>query len=317
MNSKQAAWGLRVRHGESGGTRDDDPQGSRREPSVRGDRARGVLVRGVLVRGGRVKAAFVPHAEGVAVITGGAQGLGRAIAERLIADGCRRIVIAARSGEQGRAAAAELSALGSDVRFIRADMGDPDDPARLIDAAAAAFGRVTALVNAAAATDRGSILDTTPAAWERHMAINARGPFFAIQRVAQLAVAAGHPASVVNILSMVVHCGQSFLAPYSASKAALANVTKNAANALRGHHIRVNGLNCGWMDTPGEDLTQRRFHGAGDGWLAGAEARQPFGMLVKPADVAQLASYLLGPGSGVMTGALIDVDQNVSGAYPE
>ena len=76
---------------------------------------------------------------------------------------------------------------------------------------------------------------------------------------------------------MVVHCGQSFLAPYSASKAALANVTKNAAQALRRHRIRVNGINCGWMDTPGEDATQRKYHGAGDDWLAKAEAAQPFG----------------------------------------
>lgn len=148
-------------------------------------------------------------------------------------------------------------------------------------------------------------------------AVNTRGPFFAIQRTAQLAQAAGHPASIVTILSMVVHCGQSFLAPYSASKAALANITKNSANSLRGARIRVNGINCGWMDTPGEDAVQRKHHGASDGWLEQAEARQPFGMLVKPAHVAGLAAYLLGPMSGVMTGSLIDFDQNISGAYPE
>jgi NAD(P)-dependent dehydrogenase (short-subunit alcohol dehydrogenase family) len=259
----------------------------------------------------------IPHGEMVAVVTGGAQGLGRAIAERLIADGCRRIVIAARSETAGQAAADKLSATGADVRFLRADMSNPDDPVHLIDTAATVFGRVTALVNAAAATDRGSVLDTDAATWDRHMAINARGPFLAIQRLAQRAIDAGHAAGVVNILSMSAHCGQSFLAPYSASKAALANVTKNAANALCRQHIRVNGLNCGWMDTPGEDATQRRFHGATDGWLDRAEAAQPFGMLVQPADVAALTSYLLGPESGVMTGALIDVDQNIAGAYPE
>ena len=71
------------------------------------------------------------------------------------------------------------------------------------------------------------------------------------------------------------------------------------------------------MDTPGEDETQRRFHGAQDGWLEAAEARQPMGMLVKPDHVAGLASYLLSDASGVMTGALVDFDQNVAGAYPE
>ena len=71
------------------------------------------------------------------------------------------------------------------------------------------------------------------------------------------------------------------------------------------------------MGTPGEDATQRKWHGAGDDWLARAEAAQPFGMLVKPAHVAGLVAYLLGPSSGVMTGALVDFDQNVTGAYPE
>lgn len=257
------------------------------------------------------------HDETVAVITGGAQGLGYAIAERLIAEGCGRIIIAGRAVMKGEAAAKLLCETGADVRFLPADMAKVDEAVALIDRAVSRFGRVTALVNAAAATDRGSILDTTPEAWDSLMNVNARGPFFALQRFAQVAVAAGHPASAVNILSMASHCGQSFLAPYSASKAALANVTRNAANALRSHRIRVNGLNIGWMDTPGEDETQRKYHGAEDGWLAAAEAGQPMGMLVKPAHVARLVSYMLSASSGVMTGAVVDFDQNVTGAYPE
>ena len=257
------------------------------------------------------------HRNTVAVITGGAQGLGLAIAERLIADGCGRIILSGRTMMKGEAAAVALRQTGADVRFLPADMGKIDEAQALIDRAVSRFGRVTALVNAAAATDRGSILDATPDAWDSLMNVNARGPFFALQRFAQAAIAGGHPASAVNILSMVVHCGQSFLAPYSASKAALANITKNAAQALRGHQIRVNGINCGWMDTAGEDETQRKYHGAQDGWLAAAEAAQPMGMLVKPGHVARLVSYMLSPDSGVMTGALVDFDQNVAGAYPE
>ena len=257
------------------------------------------------------------HRETVAVVAGGTQGLGLAIAEHLLAEGCTRIVIAGRRVPEGEAAAEVLRRLGAEVLFVPADMGRVEDAIALVDRAVERFSRVTALVNAAATTERGSILDTSPDDFDRHIAVNTRGPFFALQRFAQLAVAAGHPAGAVNILSMVVHCGQSYLAPYSASKAALANITKNAAQALRGQRIRVNGINCGWMDTPGEDETQRRFHGATDGWLAAAEARQPMGMLVKPAHVAGLASYMLSDASGVMTGALVDFDQNVAGAYPE
>lgn len=257
------------------------------------------------------------HRNTVAVIAGGTQGLGLAIAERLITEGCSRIAIAGRRAAEGEASADALRQRGAEVHYILTDMARVDEAIALVDRAAERFGRVTALVNAAATTERGSILDCSPTDFDQHIAVNTRGPFFALQRFAQLAVAAGHPAQAVNILSMVVHCGQSYLAPYSASKAALANITKNAAQALRGHRIRVNGINCGWMDTPGEDTTQRRFHGATDGWLEAAEARQPMGMLVKPAHVAGLASYLLSDDSGVMTGALVDFDQNVAGAYPE
>lgn len=227
------------------------------------------------------------------------------------------MILAGRSVAKGEEVAARLRQGGADVRFRPADMGVVTDATGLIDGALSAFGRVTALVNCAADTSRGSILDTTPEGWDRLMNINARGPFFALQRFAQAAVAAGHPATAVNIVTMSSHCGQSFLAGYAASKAALANITKNAANALRSNRIRVNGVNVGWMDTPGEDAIQKAVHGASDDWLAKAEAAQPMGMLVKPAHVAGLVSYMLSDASGVMTGALVDFDQNVTGAYGE
>ncbi len=252
------------------------------------------------------------HSGTAALVIGGTQGLGLAIARRLVAEGCSDIVIAGRDATRGQSAADQIGA-----RFVPADLEDTGSILSLVDRAAENMGRINALVNAGAMTDRSSVLDTSFAQFDRMMTTNLRSPFFAIQRVSQLAIAAQEPAAIVNILSMVTHCGQSFLAPYSASKAALANVTKNAANALRDHRIRVNGINCGWMDTPGEDAVQKRFHNAGDDWLLKAEEAQPFKMLVKPDHVAGLASYMLSDEAGVMTGSLVDFDQNVSGAYPE
>lgn len=252
------------------------------------------------------------HRDTSALVIGGTQGLGLAIAERLMAEGCTRIVIAGRDRTRGEAAAE-----ASGAAYLPVDAADTAAVVRLVDEAAERMGRVDALVNAAAVTDRGSVLDTTPELWDRIMTVNVRSPFFAMQRVAREAIDGGFTAGVVNILSVAAHCGQSFLAPYSASKAALANVTKNAAQALRGHRIRVNGINCGWMDTPGEDAIQRKYHDGGDDWLERAEAAQPFGMLVKPEHVAGLASYMLGSGSGVMTGSIVDFDQNVIGSYLE
>jgi NAD(P)-dependent dehydrogenase (short-subunit alcohol dehydrogenase family) len=92
-------------------------------------------------------------------------------------------------------------------------------------------------------------------------------------------------------------------------------MTKNAAYSLMRDHIRVNGLNIGWMDTPGEDQTQKRFHDAGDDWLARAEESQPFKRLLKPRQVAQAIAFLSSDESGLMTGAIIDFDQSVVGCY--
>lgn len=259
----------------------------------------------------------MPHATTRAVVTGGTQGLGHAIAAQLIAEGCEHIVICGRNREAGEAAAKRLSKPSVNASFIPADLSVVEDCIGMVEEAERRLGPLTGLVNAAAACDRGSLLDTTPAIWDHLMNTNARGPFFTMQAFARRAIENATPAAIVNIASMVIHCGQSYLAPYSASKAALANITRNAAQALRHDRIRCNAVACGWMDTPGEDATQKRFHGAGDDWLARAEADQPFGQLIKPEDVAPLVTYLLSKRSGVMTGAVIDCDQNVAGAYAE
>ena len=79
--------------------------------------------------------------------------------------------------------------------------------------------------------------------------------------------------------------------------------------------IRVNGLNLGWMKTPGEDHIMKTAHGAKDGWLEKAEKEQPFGRLIDPVEAAQAITFLASAESGMLTGANIDFDQSVAGAY--
>lgn len=250
-----------------------------------------------------------------ALITGGGQGLGLAIAKRLAREGAPTIVLAGRSKDKGEAAAAEVRKLGADTIFVSADVGKVEDCERLIATAIERFGTVNGLVNAAASTSRGSLTDTTLAMWDDHMNVNLRGPFLLMQGMVRHLLDRGEPGSIVNILSQSAYAGQPFLTPYSTSKGALATLTKNVANAYAANRIRCNGLMVGWMDTPGEHVVQQRFHGRSSDWLAEAEAAQPMGQLVKPDQVAALVAYMISPESGVMTGALVDYDQKVVGAY--
>ena len=154
------------------------------------------------------------HDDTGAIVTGGSQGLGLAICRELIAQGCRRLVFTTRDIHKGDRAATELAAAGADVHFLTMDMGDMDMVQAMTYAAVQRIGPVNALVNCAANTDRGSILDTTPEQWDAIMGPNAKGPFFALQGFANHCLETGHPGSCVNILSIVIHGGTSFLAPY-------------------------------------------------------------------------------------------------------
>ncbi|MCA3278298.1 MAG: SDR family oxidoreductase [Roseomonas sp.] len=248
------------------------------------------------------------------LITGGTQGIGEGCALAAAEAGAAAITITGRHEARGAAVVAKLHALGLRAHFHAADLTDPEGVARIIPDAEEKLGLVDGLINAAGLTDRGTILDTPVALWDRLFAVNARAPFQLTQAMAQRLGEAKRPGAIVNIITMSSHGGQPFLTAYAASKGALATLTKNTALGLRPLRIRVNGINLGWADTPGEHVIQQRDGNPPD-WLPKAEAAQPFGRLIRPADVAGLAVYLLSDAAEMMTGALVDFDQNVMGAY--
>lgn len=249
-----------------------------------------------------------------AIVTGGGQGIGLAIATRVVEEGCRAVALIGRSTEKGERAVAELERLGAEAIFISADLADPAACADVVARALDRFGTINALVNAAGSSARGSLTDTTPELFDHLFDTNVRGPFFLMQDVVKHLLAEGRPGSIVNVLSMSAYCGQDFLAAYSSSKGALATLTKNVAHSYRRNRIRCNAVLPGWMDTPGEAEVQAKWHGASPDWLEKAEAAQPMGQLVKPHQLASLVGYMISPESGVMTGALVDYDQNVAGS---
>jgi NAD(P)-dependent dehydrogenase (short-subunit alcohol dehydrogenase family) len=251
----------------------------------------------------------------VAVVTGGAQGIGEATARLLAARGAAGIAIVDRRKDKGEAVARSLNEAGTKTIFIETDLAIHDQVKRVIPAVDAAFGRIDIVCNIAGLTDRGTLLDTDLALFDTMFAINVRAPFFLLQDAVKIMQRERRGGSIVNISSVNAHVGGPNLAAYSASKAAILNLTKNTANAFNMDRIRANVVLPGWVDTPGEHETLKRFHDAPDNWLEAAEKSRPFGKLLKADDVARMIAFLASPESAPMTGSVIDYEQAVFGGH--
>ncbi len=252
----------------------------------------------------------------IAIVTGGTQGLGAAIARTFGERGAAGLVICGRNRDKGLASAGAIETdTGARTIFVEADLGRVDACRAVVEAADRAFGRVDALVNAAGVTDRGTILDTSEKLFDHIMAVNVRAPFFLMQETIRIMRREATEGTIVNVGSMSALAGQPFIAAYCTSKGALATLTRNTAFALLRNRIRVNGLNIGWMATEGEDRVMRTFHGAADDWLDDAARDQPNGRLIDPFEVARAVTFLSSMESGLMTGSVIEYDQSIWGGY--
>lgn len=249
----------------------------------------------------------------VVLITGSTQGIGRAIAVECAQSGAEAIILSGRNASAGEAVVAELTAIGTKAQLVVEDLSTEGAAERLFDAAIGHFGRVDALVNSAGLTTRGSTVDASRDLWRDLFQVNAKEPFFLMQRMIGTLLKKGAPGEILNILSMNVHGGTGELTVYSATKAALALITRNAAHQHRFDRIRINGINVGWTDTPAERKMQADILGKGDAWMDEAAANQPFGRLLTPQDVARLSIYLLSDVSSPITGSIVDQEQWVAG----
>ena len=251
----------------------------------------------------------------IAVITGGTQGLGAAIADLFAKAGAAGIVIVGRDSVKGEAKAAEISNThGIPVHMVASDLAIIDDVRRVMTETDRLFGRLDILVNAAALTDRGNLLNTTPELFDKMFAVNTRAPFFLMQDAVNLMERENIKGTIVNIGSVSEHAGQPFIAPYCASKSALATLTRNSGYALMRNGIRVNQLDIGWMNSDHERKIQEAESGDPN-FIDKQAATLPFGRLLDPAEVAKAVLWMASDDSGMMTGSVIHFDQSVWGGY--
>ncbi len=250
----------------------------------------------------------------VLLVSGGTLGVGAGVARAAAREGAA-VVVTGRRQEPGVSLVDELRAGGATATYVQANVTDVAQVQAAVAVAVEEHGRLDCLVNAAGLTSRGTLLDTTPELFDQHVAINLRGPFFAMQAVVADLVRRGAPGAIVNVISSSELGGQPYLAPYVAAKAGLAGLTRNVAHAHRWDRIRVNGLDIGWTDSEGEDAIQREAHGADDGWQRAAAASLPMGKLGQVDEIADFVVFLLSDRSGVVTGSVIDWDQIVFGAH--
>ena len=249
----------------------------------------------------------------VIIVTGSTQGSGAETAKLFAARGAKAITICGRQENKGIEIKKEIEKLGSECLYVKADLSKVEDCKKIVELTDREFGTVNSLVNVAATTERGTILSTTLQNYEDNFNVNARAPFILIQEVVKIMIRDKNKGTIANVLSMAMYSGMPFILAYSASKAALAIMTKNIANSLAGHQIRVNALNIGWTDTPAEHDIQTRVHMKENDWLNKEESNVPFKRLTKTIDVAKGLAFMCSDESGLMTGSVIDFDQTVNG----
>ena len=247
----------------------------------------------------------------VALITGGASGIGKATAERFLEEGAR-VVIADLSREGGEAAAAELVAKGHGrPEAVVCDVTDPDGVARLVDGVVASHGRIDILFNNAGTFVPNELHDVALEEWDQVLRVNLTSVYLVSKHVLPHMLARGKGA-IVNNSSVAGLVGDLRSAAYCAAKGAVANLTRAMALDYARRGIRVNAICCGEIETP---LFVREAGQLGlsvDQFRARLNEAHPIGRIGRPREAADAVVFLASDDASFITGALLPVDGGYS-----
>jgi len=242
-----------------------------------------------------------------AVVTGGARGIGAAICRRYAAEGAR-VVVADRLEAESTALAATL---GNDSIAVALDVTSRASIEAMV-ANVAATGGIDILVNNAAIYDLTPLLDISEESYDAVFAVNVKGLLFTLQAVARQMVAQGRGGKIINLSSQAGRRGEALAAVYCASKAAVISLSQSAGLALIEHHINVNAIAPGVIDTPMWDHVDRLF-AAQEGRPIGEKKRLvgeavPYGRMGRPEDLTGAAVFLASDDAEYIVAQTLNVD---------
>jgi NAD(P)-dependent dehydrogenase (short-subunit alcohol dehydrogenase family) len=241
----------------------------------------------------------------VAIVTGAASGIGRGCAIAFAREGAR-VAAADLDAQRGEETVAAILANGGEAFFACADVAKEADVQHLVDETVARWGRIDILFNNAGIVLVKPLEETTEAEWDRVMGVNVKATFLAVKHVVPHMRRAGGGA-ILNTGSIASFTGQYHTPVYSASKGAIALLTKSLALDYGRDRIRVNCICPGITDTP--MLREHMGHGAeGEASIRARLARVPTGEILTPEDIARAAVYLVSDDSAGVTGILHVVD---------
>ena len=244
----------------------------------------------------------------VAIVTGGAQGIGEAIVRAFAAEGAR-VVIADVAQDKAGALAQDI---GDNALAVRLDVRDPASIDATVKAAVERFGGIDILVNNAAVFDMQPLLEATEASFDRQFAINVKGLFFTLQAVAKQMVEQGRGGKIINMSSQAGRRGEPLLPVYCATKAAVISLTQSFGLDLIKHGIYVNSIAPGVVDTPMWDEVDALF-AKYEGLAIGQKKREvgeavPLGRMGRPEDYGAPTVFLASSDSDYIVAQTLNVD---------
>jgi acetoin reductase-like protein len=247
----------------------------------------------------------------VAIVTGGAQGMGRAISLRYAAEGAR-VVVADRNVDGAEDVVREIANGGGEAEAVAVDVRNQADVQAMVDVAVARFGGLDILVNNAGVGKIIPFLETTEADWDFLFDINCKGLLWCSQAAARQMITQDRGGKIINLASQAGRRGEALVLAYCASKACVISMTQSMALALAPHRINVNAIAPGMVDTPFWDEVDKQFAA-----LLGMEVGEPkrtfvksipLGRIEQPEDITGAAVFLASPDSDYMTQQTINVD---------